>query len=154
MKHWWIMSPWHIVLLEQLMYLAHAGPHLCLFFLCPHPPTQAQVRKHFCHKEEMQVYFHTEQSGIPLFRVLWGSSCHPSRHHTLAKVTAWTGQWSPWTGSHQWGKCFCSSLISHQAWNCHLPWSSVTMAQSREIRTSSWKNAASYSSSDLEAVGG
>lgn len=95
------------------------------FFLSPHPPQlEHRFTNTFAMRRKCRFIFTLSSSGISLFRMLWGSLCHPSRHHTLTKATAWTGQWSPWTGSLQQAGCFCSSLISHQAWHCHLPWSS------------------------------
>lgn len=132
--------------------------HLCLSFLSAHPPNSStgyRFTNTFAMRNKCKFIFILNSSDIPHFRVLWGSSCHPNRHHTLAKATVWTGQWSPWTGGLQQAGCFCSSLISHQAWCCHLPWSSVTMAWSREqSERPCEKKAASYSSSDLEGVGG
>lgn len=137
MKHWWIMSPWHIVLLEQLIYLAHVSIYAFSFFPPTPSPARAQVHKHLCREEEMQVYFHPEQQWHPspqtAVRQLVPSKqgSHPPQNHCLDRPGV--------TLNLQWGGCFCSSLISHQAWDCHLPWSSVTTAWSREIRTSWWK---------------
>lgn len=153
MKHWWIMSLWHIALLEQLIYLAYTRPCLCHFLPARPPPPGLRHRfvNTFPITKKCSFIFtswesHTEglcsSHRLPsLFRMLWDGqvqllpseqvlcTCRSSRP-TRSVATL---HWEPLV------RLLHHSYLASQACHCHLPWNRDMIALSREIETPLWK---------------